>query len=128
MSKKKTTMYAILLFVSGMILGASLLGVGIRLRWVKSPRGQRPPMQVVIMERLDRELDLSSEQEREVVPIVEEMARKFEALRAESRPRMEGIIDEAQSQAEPLLKEPQRGRLRMLRERARAHLERRPSS
>ena len=125
MSRRRTVMYALLLFVSGLILGASIMAAGVRFRLIRGLRGPRPPMPVVIMERLDRELDLSAAQRDSLRPIIEDAHGKFEALRQENRPRMEGIIDEAQNRAGPLLSEDQRGRLRVLRERARDHFERR---
>ena len=125
MSKQKTFMYAMLLFVSGAVLGGSLTGVGISGHWFRGFHGPRPPLPEVIMERLERDLGLSAQQQRELLPIIEELNVKFEALRRESRPRMERIIDEAQERAEPLLSEAQREELRRLRDRAREHFERR---
>jgi len=120
MNSKRITLYAALLFFSGAILGAVCFHVAMRFRMARGFDRDPAEMNKMIVRRLDSELDLSDEQRERIVPIVEEMQQKLQAVRRESRPRIEEILDEATLQAETGLSAEQRVRLHELENRVKA--------
>jgi len=104
-SRGKTTIVAVLVlmltFASGLIVGVVVGRVGV----MRSMRGPMPEFAAhMLMHRLDRQLDLSETQEKEIRAI-------FEKRHA----RMRGEIEETNAEIEKVLTPAQREKFRRMR-------------
>ena len=126
-ASKKVALSAVFLFLSGAIFGGVCWHVLMHYRAFRSfpPAPPSSPEQA-ILERLDRELHLSTVQKEQLRPLIEEGHKKLEALRQESVPRIEAIIDQTEATAETMLSGEQAAKLRALSDKAKKHFRERP--
>jgi hypothetical protein len=85
-------------------------------------------MPQMIMHHLEHELDLGPEQSQLILPIVEDMDRKFQDVRKENKPKMEAIVDEASQKASLVLDPRQKEKLLELENKLKAHFAREPGA
>lgn len=107
----------LLVFLAGAVLG-SLFGNWHGRRFLF---GQRPPGALAqhMSERLRDELSLTPEQSAKIAPIVEQAARKLEAIRIDAGHRVHQTLTETNLQISPDLMPEQRTKLAALEEKHR---------
>jgi len=94
-------------FLLGMVSGASLFYLG---RWstgLRQPRHPAPPHPI---DRLARDLDLDADQERQVRAILEEHRARLEDLLEESREAIQAVLRPDQRERFDDLRPPREGR------------------
>lgn len=121
MSKRLFSFSTIGIFLAGAIFGAVVLHLSFRYRMWGGAHEERRNRVEWMMRRLDRELDLSDEQEKELLPIVREMSEKIRVIRADTYPRFQALMDVASQKAMPLLSEEQKKRLLEMERRIKDH-------
>lgn len=107
----KTVAAALLIFVSGAVIGvlgtrffATRLVVGL-------VRGDTAVVERQVLRRLDRELDLTEAQRAVAREVVAEAARELLAYRREQAPRVDAMVDRAMSRLAVTLTPEQKTRL-----------------
>jgi len=129
MAKRKVVLSALFLLTSGMALGAILSPILIRhgMFHIPPPRHHMSPAQAVI-DHLERELHLTGEQRRKILPIVEQAQAKLDELRLQSVPQFESIIEDGSKQAAEFLTVEQREKLYDMEILAKQHFRRAPDA
>ena len=107
-----------LVFVLGILAGS--LGTEFYLKHrlaplMKDPRAKK----AFIMKRLSKELDLTSDQQSKIEPIVEQMLEKRREYYLKNRPQVKTIFDQGFAQISEELNEDQKKKLDGLREKFR---------
>ena len=113
--KWKLALGFLLVFFAGVATGSFVW------KWHRHPWGPRPANVLAehINERLRHELGLSAEQSAKIAPIVEQSAKKLEAIRVESARRVRQTFAETNLQISPKLTPEQRKKLADMEERHR---------
>lgn len=117
----KTRLWAgiTLVFLSGLIIGAVGTGLYIR-KTITGVLNEGPPaVKKIIVKRLDKELDLTSNQKPEIEKIVSEAQSRLLTLRLQHQPEIEEIIESGISQMKTKLSKEQQLRLDKIHERLR---------
>lgn len=111
---------ALALLALAFLLGAVVGGLGFELlhlrrmaAWHHGAEGGPPELDFLVR-RLERRLDLSADQTRQVRAIVERARRDLWELRGEVAPRVHGRMEEARGEIEEVLTPEQREELRRL--------------
>lgn len=116
------------LFLSGVLMGA----VGTRVifdRWgMNMLEGPRPPMQRLILKRLDRELNLDEEQERRIEEILRQGHREMMELRRKHEPEIKAVLHRGINAMKSVLSLQQQEKLDAFVERERARRAKRERS
>jgi hypothetical protein len=108
MKNSRAIFGVIVVFVLGILCGilASRLMYNYRFESILSGRAQT--REEVIVNRLDRKLDLDDRQEEQIRTIVHEAHEQIKALRTQLRPQTEAIIEKAQAKISVILTPEQR--------------------
>ena len=118
----KRILSAVLIFLSGAVVGAASFPV---LRYFGRPvTAWQGPVGIpkMVMDRLQRELDLSPSQVRNLTPVIVDIHARFESLRDESSPKIEEILEQGLREAEPLLLPEQKKKLEGLKKVTEGHI------
>ena len=115
-----------LIFLLGALAGA--FGTGFYIREHVEEFLEGGPRKEKIMQKLTRDLDLTSEQQKKIEPILEEAHKKLLALRRNSLPEMRKIREDSFALIKKQLNEDQRKKLQDLKERLSKHWPRRHTS
>ncbi len=119
-SRGRAIVYVILIFVAGAVFGSALtLGVGRQL--LERPRDPAV-WNLDAMRRLDRHLDLTSEQRERIEPVLEDMAERMRDVRMSSRRQWISIIQETRGKIRHELTPEQQVEFDKLAARARTNL------
>jgi 5-bromo-4-chloroindolyl phosphate hydrolysis protein len=117
MKKLKLWLGILCVFILGAIAGASGFGLYRQYMVKKFLRGNSDSIARRIMERYDRELDLTREQYASIEKIVEESRRKWEELRRKYQPEKDLILDRRRDRIVEYLDPEQQGKFEEMHER-----------
>lgn len=106
--KSRAILGVVLVFVLGIVCGilATHLMYNYRIDSILSGREQTK--EEVIVNRLDRKLDLDDRQEEQIRTIIHETHEQIKTLRNQLRPRTEALIEKAQAKISIILTPEQR--------------------
>lgn len=127
MAKPKLLLSAGFLFVSGVALGIVISPLVMRDHFFRPPFGPPESPKEALINHLESELHLSSEQRRQLLPIVEGAVTRLDQLRLSNLPKIEALIEDATKEAQEFLTEEQRRRLYQLEILAKQHFRRTPN-
>jgi hypothetical protein len=111
--KWKLAFAFLLVFIAGVMTGL-FGGLHMRHLFLGPPHSGEVPMKM--REHLRRELDLTSEQEAKLAPIIESTSAKLEAIRVETAQRVRQAMEESEQQVLPELTSEQKTKLKKLKE------------
>lgn len=111
-SKLIAAVVVIVVFLAGIVIGVA----GDRFWRVRHPGPRRNPQMVTaaILRRLDRELDLTPQQEAAVKQILTAREQRITALMATIRPQIRQQIDAANAEIEKVLTPEQRAKFQQM--------------
>ncbi len=121
MTKNRTLLSVIFLFISGAVFGAVCLHVSMRWNVFRAFHHRPPALARAVMHELNRELELTDEQKRQLKPIVQDLRKKVGIIRKENAPKIILVIDEAAAAAEKFLTPDQQEKLKQLVGRVKEH-------
>lgn len=117
--KAKTVIGILLVFILGVLVGS--LGGGYfykdRFERVRDLPPRPEARKEMLMNRLNRELDLSAEQQEEIGVVLEQVHQKVRALREKHRPEMEELRNQKRALIREQLNPEQQERLDRMLER-----------
>ena len=116
MSKVKVWAGILLVFFLGALAGSLGTGVYLKHRIERFSRGKHPPIRVVLMKKLDHELDLTETQRVEVEKILEQLGTKLHELRQKHRPELERLFDDSFDMIKERLDQKQKSRFDEIRQ------------
>lgn len=111
MQKWKIWLTLVVIFLSGVLIGAQGMGLYLGKKIERILSGDKHVIVELAMQRLSDELGLTQNQQQQVAPLVEEAVQKFDELRQQQRPEVEKILGQAVSRMQPHLKPLQQQRL-----------------
>ncbi len=125
MTKKRELIYAVLLLMSGVILGSTIRP------YVCHPHGPRGPFgpkhqqnTEMIMRRLTDDLELTVDQQNNLRPIMDEMHSTLQQIRRENRPRLDAALNQATEKSKAVLTPEQVLKLNEIHNRLKNHFDR----
>lgn len=107
---------AVLLFLSGTVIGALGAGLYVKHTLDRVLRGDGKAVVNLVMGKLSRDLGLTSQERARARPIVEEASRELLRLRVSLRPQVDAILDRAVSRVQEQLPPERHQRLQRLYE------------
>ena len=110
--KWKLAFAFLLVFLAGMMTGTLLSHLHVKRRFLGPPHSGDVAGRM--REHLRRGLDLTSEQEARILPIVESTSAKLEAIRVETAERVRAVMTESRREIAPQLTPEQQGKLEKL--------------
>lgn len=120
----KPSWKVILAFV-GVFLAGAIFGGALAPRWLRVERQQsRAPFAERVMERLDRELELTDAQKEKIAPIVRRMAEETQRMRREGAITYRTVMDGLNAEIALELTPEQRAKHEEMRRRYRERAER----
>lgn len=111
MQKWKIWLTLVVIFLSGVVIGALGMGLYLEKKIERILSADTHVLVELAMNRLSHELGLTPNQQQQLAPLVEEAVQKFDELRQQQRPEVEKILGQAVSRMQPHLKPPQQQRL-----------------
>ena len=105
----------LLVLFLGIVTGAIGTGVYVKYRLAPFQKGSKTK-EAFILERLSKELNLTSNQKTKIGPIVKQMIEKRRAHYKKNRPEVKAIMDQGFSQIKEELNEDQKKKLEAMRE------------
>lgn len=103
MKNWKAVLAACVIFLSGAVLGVAATRLYVQRAVLRTVAGDMAQVEGLILNRLDDRLDLTSDQRRELRPIVSGALGELAAIRRESRPKVDAAIDRAVAAMKPRL-------------------------
>ena len=119
MNKLLIIVSLILAFGLGLVLGAIGTGAMARHRMARGLERRSAAMHTLVMERLDRELQLDPAQRPEVEKLLRQMHEELMQLRRKNQPEAEAIVARGIGAIKPLLRPDQQEKLERVMEKAR---------
>jgi hypothetical protein len=98
----------VLVFVLGILCGVLVTHLVYNYRFESILSGRAQPREEVIVNRLDRKLDLDKQQKEQVRTIIHETHEEIKALRNRLRPQTEAVIEKSHAKISMLLTPEQR--------------------
>jgi len=112
MKRGKLIAGLLVVFLSGVLVGALGTAFYVRNRVLSVIEGGPREMRKIIMERIDSKIGLSDDQRKRVNEIIKEAQDRYRKLREESSPEVQGIIDDADSMMRDVLEDEQKAKLK----------------
>jgi len=118
MNTKKLKVWAgiLLVFFLGALAGSLGTSAYLKQRIERFSRGKHPSIRVVLMKKLDHELDLTDTQRVDVEKILERLETELHELRQRHRPETREVFDHSFDMIKEKLDQEQRSKLDDLRE------------
>lgn len=117
MNRAKLWTGLLVLFLSGILMGAAGAWIMVERKAMDSVTRSKERAPGVIVERLDRELELNEAQKRRITEIVSQTQEEIRELRRRMRPEMDRIIQDSRERMKEELTPQQQERLDELFER-----------
>jgi len=118
--KWKLAFAFLLVFAAGFMTGTLFSHLHVKRRFLGPPHSGDVADRM--REHLRRALDLTSEQETKILPIVESTTAKLEAIRVETAERVRAVMEESKREMAPQLSAEQQKKLETLESEHRKHL------
>ncbi len=109
-ARGKASVFLILAFVLGVIVGGLGLGVYVAQAGGRLPFREPAKFQAHVLHRLSRDLDLRPDQRERVEAILRETGQEFAQLREEMRPRFQEIRERTRDRIRGVLDQQQQAR------------------